>query len=281
VPRRSVAVLVVLSFSSALLFSGCILGRRAPRKQPIPEFSSPLPPTGEPGLSLGDVRDRLAQRQAGVRTIRSSGQITVGGGRALPRQQFDVTITAELPSFVRVRGSQDTGTVFDLIVDNQDVKMLVFPERKFYRGSLNDLRRNPLVLMGISPDDLITNFVVEQNLLRRLKTSVAGFDESIDHYNITIAFNNGVSERYALRKSDLLIEKLERFFDGRPTSNVLFSEYKLAGGGDVLPSRFDVTLAGGSEFSAHMQQLQTGEEIGSNMRAFSIPDGFDRMGFGG
>lgn len=255
--KRYASLIVMLA--ALLALSGCniLTGRRVPATPP-PPFQSPITmPVGRPGMTLGDIYAALGERRMDTRSLLGSGKVTVGHAKAKMRQQFDVDFYSAPPFFLRAKASIETGTLFDFLMEENSVRLMTVPDSKFYMGTLDSLRKNRTLMAGIQPDDLISSFFIEQNLYRLMgEYPNAGFNETPTHYLITIPYHTGVSEVYRLRKSDLLVDFMERIHDRKQIGTVRFDSYAYFNGQYLLPTRFEAALRKGAIATIESDSLQ-------------------------
>jgi len=276
-----VACMLLLSTAGALL-TGCNVFRRARKVQatPPPPFNSPIAqPVGGPGMSVDQIRAVLGERRSDVRSLRGNLTITVGETRSTTRQQFDAQVhSAPSTNFLRVRGSADAGTLFDFLMDRDRVQVMVVPEKKIYVGNMAQLRANQTLMSGIQPDDLMNQFLVEQNLYRVLRQNPdTPMVEGADHYEFTVGYPGGMTEVYSMRKPDLLVDKITRSHGGRQMGQVLFYGYQFYEGRHLLPSRFDATLPNGGQATVEVVDLKPNEAKNEQLGRLNIPDGYERL----
>lgn len=244
------------------------------------KFKSPLTPIGETAMSFADVNRKLIERQQQVKTLRANLDVTANAGLR-GRQQFQTQLFVKLPDFMRVRGSQNAGTVFDILVNRQEVQVIVYPERRYYRGTLAQLQANPSVLGGLYPGELIDKFAVEQTLLQRIaKQPQPQFYPSADHVIVRFDLGNGVAERYHLRRSDLLTDLYERYYGQQLLSSIKYWGYDFYQGGFLLPSQFTAQSAGGGQFNAKVTDMRLNEPVPPQLAALAVPEGFTRHTLG-
>lgn len=265
----------------ALVLGGCPFqgGRNLDRGR---NFSSPLQAFAAASeLDVNSIRQVLSDRVAPVKTARVSFDLTAGGGLR-GKQIFSVGMLVESPNFLRLRGSQNEGTMFDVLVNRQNVKILIFPERRYYSGTLKDLQANPGLLAGLNPEDLMDNYTVEQTLLARLSQNpMPEFQTTRDHYILGFAFSNGMSERYYLRKQDLLTDVYERSYNGQYFSRIRYWGYQAYAGNQLLPSQFTIELPGkGGQLAARVTQAEINAIAPPQVKTMEVPDGFERMAIG-
>jgi hypothetical protein len=276
---RALAVaLAALAFAACNQMRPAFFSRgAASREDRNRQFLSPIQPIGERNLGLPQIREKLQSRTANVKSLRANLDLVAGAGRL--RQQFAANLFVQPSGFLRVRGSQNQGTVFDILVRDEAVQFVIFPDRSFYQGTLGELRANPQILAGIYPEQLIENFTVEQTLLRRMKQfPEAMLYQDRQHYIIRFELGNGVSERYHLREADLLVDLYERYDSDQRTSSMRFWAYQIFDGKYLLPSQFVVESArSGGRFSATVTEMRVNEAMPSALAQLDIPPNFTRM----
>lgn len=273
--------LLALAMALMVGFSGChILRGRRVQATPPPPFSSPIEqPVGRPGMSVQDILTVMSERRTDLRSLLGSLTLTVGAARSNSRQQFDANMYSAPPSFLRVQGSADTGTLFDFLLDEQRVQVLVNPEQTMYEGTLDRLRSNQKLMAGIQPDDLVNSFFIEQNLYRTLtQAPPAAFKEEKDHYLITIAYPTGVSERYHLRMQDLLVDRVERLAGRRNIGNVRFDSYRFLGNDKhLVPARFEAALPSGAVATVEVNSLEPNAKREKALTVLEMPSDFRKV----
>ena len=277
------AILMVLALA---VLSGCNIFRRARTVQaePPPPFQSPITqPVGHPGMTLQEIAQALEKRQADTRSILGTLSITVGEARSRTRMQFDAHMYFAPPDFLRVRGSADAGTLFDFLMQGDQVQVMLVPEKKIHTGTVARLRQNPTLMAGIQPDDLMYSFLAEQNLYRSIMSGGgAQLAEQGDHFEITVPYASGVSEKFRLRVSDLLIDNIERFQGRRNLGHVRFDGYAFyaAPGGKtkkaqhLLPSRFEATLPSGASATVEARELEPNAPRNKELSTMDVPPDF-------
>ncbi|MBX7247056.1 MAG: hypothetical protein K1X53_16275 [Candidatus Sumerlaeaceae bacterium] len=272
--------MAILLFCGLSVLSGC--NRRLGKlKEPPRQFVSPLPPTNEAGLDSAAIKDRLKQRQTRIKTIRANLDVILGGINGA-RQRLDVSMFSQFPGNLRVRGSQEAGTIFDVLVQGQNAQLVIFPERKYYRGSVAEMRANPDLLAGVDANKLQDLFVVERTLLDRLtRYPAAAPAETEDHYILRYGYSDGTGEQFSLRKADLLVDRYEQLQGGQVASAINYWAYTIFSGGSVLPSNFVVELTrGGGQFGATVRDIDVNINPTPQTFQISVPEGFERMSMG-
>lgn len=265
---------------ACLALSGCIFDfRKGRQNNSNRQFESPLPALAQKNMGLPDIREQIAGRQTKMRSMRSNLMLTVGSGRM--QQKIQTTMFVQFPNIMRVRGSLSAaGTVFDVLLNRNDVQVAIFPEKKYYRGTPEALAANPDILGGVYPNELITNFAVEQTLLARLSGDAQPMLYSDrEHYIIRFDYQNGSSERYYLRKRDLLTDQYERYAGQQVASRIMYYGYKFWGEGDtyLLPSAFSVEApASGGMFTADVTGVEPNVAAPEQVFTFTVPQGFHK-----
>jgi hypothetical protein len=271
----SLVMLLVLSVLMPAL-GGCGRVRLRPLREPMPEFTSPLAPLGRQNLPAGEIVQVLKDRQRRLRTIRAKLNVVLGG-REAARQRFDVSLFVQQPNRLRLRGVQEQGTVFDVLINRNDVQAVVYPERTYYRGTLDQLRRHPQVTAGIDPELFFDVLTMEQLLLsREAAYGQVPLRRGRQHYEARFDYSNGTAEVFRLRLQDLLIDRYERYHGRNLTAGVSFTGYQLADG-HLVPTGFivDVPAAGG-QFGARVIEVHPNSETPETVFDLRIPEGFAR-----
>ncbi|MCX7718559.1 MAG: DUF4292 domain-containing protein [Candidatus Sumerlaeaceae bacterium] len=273
--RRLYFVIMLFVIAGALpMVTGCGRVRLRPLRQPVPEFTSPIAPVGRYNLQASEVVTVLKQRQRNLRTIRANLNLVLGG-REAARQRFDVSMFVQQPNRLRLRGTQEQGTVFDVLINRNDVQAVVYPERRYYRGTLDQLRRNPQVTAGIDPELFFDVLSMEQLLLsRHAAYRQLPMRRDLRHYEVRFDYSNGTSEVFRLRQQDLLIDRYERFMGRNLTAGVTFTGYQLADG-HLVPTGFivDVPAAGG-QFGASVVEARPNAPAPETVYDLRVPEGF-------
>lgn len=286
VSRRRVlsglCILALLPLLSGCPKGGSIFGGRRSRQE-RKEFRSPIAPVAQGEMSQPEVMAKLGERNSRIESIRASLDLTVGSGRG--SQQFQTSLFIKNPDFLRVRGSQNAGTVFDVLISRGEAQVLVHPERKFYRGTVDQLRAHPEILMGINPQDLVNCFQPEQTLVRnQVRSDFAQapvFQSTPQNYQMLFVYPSGMTERFTLRKSDLLVASCEKLYGQQAQSTVRFWAYDLVDGRYLLPTDFSGEVANGNAaFSARVSELRVNEPMSPQLAQITVPDGFERMAIG-
>jgi len=280
-------ILVVAALAAMVLLGGCNVFRNARRVQaePPPPFQSPITTmVGHPGMSIPQIAEAIQPRQADTRAILASLSVTVGQARSRTRMQFDASMYFAPPDFLRVRGSADTGTLFDFLVHENHAQVMVVPEKKFYSGTQAALRNNPDLMAGIQPDDLMQSFLVEQNLYRHLTNpaSNASLRETKDHYLLTVSYATGVTEAYSLRMNDLLVDRIERSFGRRAMGSVRFDGYAFytpehSKTPHLLPTRFEAQLPSGAVATVVAEEIQPNAKRQPALETIDVPPDYQRL----
>jgi hypothetical protein len=277
----TLAIALALAATQLALLPGCNVLRRARKVQvqPPPPFQSPLAqPVGGPGMTADQLRVALGDRRTDTRAIRATMSISIGDARSSSRQQFDANVYSALPNFLRVRGSADAGTLFDFLLDKGRVEVMIVPDKKIYIGTLAQLRTNTTLMAGLQPDDLMNSFFVEQNLYRALRENPqVPLQETPDHYIATVGYAGGTIENYHLRKTDLLVDQVDRTQGAQSLGVVRYYGYQFYGGNYLLPSRFDASLPNGGQASVTVTELHPNEARTPEIAKLKIPDGFERL----
>jgi hypothetical protein len=274
VRRLSLWVTLFVIAGALSTITGCGQVRLRPLRQPVPEFTSPIAPVGRYNLQAAEVVAVLQQRQRKLRTIRANLNLVLGG-REAARQRFDVSMFVQQPNRLRLRGTQEQGTVFDVLINRNDVQAVVYPERRYYRGTLDQLRRNPQVTAGIDPELFFDVLSMEQLLLsRHAAYRQLPMRRDFRHYEVRFDYSNGTSEVFRLRQQDLLIDRYERFAGRNLTAGVTFTGYQLADG-HLVPTGFivDVPAAGG-QFGASVLEVRPNAPAPETVFDLRVPEGF-------
>lgn len=260
---------------------GCNVFRRGRKVQAEapPPFQSPITQqVGGPGMTADQIRVVLGDRRSDTRAIRGTMSIAVGEARSSTRQQFDASVYSALPNFLRVKGSAESGTLFDFLLDKDRVQVMMVPDKKVYIGTLAQLRSNTNLMAGLQPDDLMNSFFVEQNLYRALRQNPQlQVQETPDHYVAAVVYPGGITENYNLRKTDLLVDSVDRSQGSQSLGNVRYYGYQYYAGNALLPSRFDANLPSGAVASVTVTDLQPNAPRTPEIGKLVIPDGFERM----
>jgi hypothetical protein len=275
-----VALLLTAGTMQLVTLPGCNVLRRGRKVQaePPPPFQSPITQqVGGAGMTIDQIKVALGERRSDTRAIRGQLTISVGEARSNTRQQFDANVYSALPSFLRVRGSAEAGTIFDFILDKGRVQVMMVPDKKVYIGSLAQLRTNTSLMGGLQPDDLMNSFFVEQNLYTALRQNPQiPLQETPDHYIASVAYPGGTVENYHLRKMDLLVDQVDRTQGNANLGSVRYAGYQFYGNA-LLPSRFDATLSNGAAATVSVSDIQPNAAKTPEIGKLVIPDGFERL----
>lgn len=273
------AVLIVVIALTGL--TGCIFKKPSRDPDRGRRFQSPLPAMQSRTLGYPEIREILERRASKVDALKANMTLTAGGGMK-GKQQFQTTMFLKQPDFLRVRGSQEAGTVFDVLINSNEVRAVVYPERNYYRGPRNALQTNPMVLGGIDPEVLMQNFAVEQALVENMQRSQPEFEATRDHYLVTFARADGGTDRYNLRKADLLVDMHERFYGGQLYSTIRYWGYTPVDGNCLIPNQFTVTLPqNNTQFVATVNEVRLNEEPPAQAREVPVPTGFNHLSLAG
>src|SRR5262249_7834698 len=118
----------------------------------------------------------------------------------------------------------------------------------------------------------------EQTLMQKMKSNPqAMLYNTKDRYVIRLDTPGGWSERYGLRKQDLLVDAYERYYNEQLNSTIKFHGYDLVDGRYLLPTYFTVTVQTGGTFSAKVTEMYVNEKGSQQMFQMAVPDGFERM----
>lgn len=284
------ARLLALLLIACVTLTGCNIFRRgrAVQAEPPPPFSSPITEAvGRPGMTLPDITAVLAERQADTRSILGTLSIVVGEARSNTRMQFDANMYFAPPDLLRLRGTADAGTLFDFLMLNGQATVLLVPEKKAHVGTVDRLRRNPTVMAGIQPDDLMYSFLAEQNLYRSITGGAqVQLREAGDHYEILVPYPSGVSETFRLRMSDLLIDGIQRKQGRRNMGSVRFDGYAFYDVANdkskkkkkhLLPTRFEAQLPSGGVATVESRDLQPNAPRNEDLTRVDIPADFQQQ----
>lgn len=280
-PRFRIAALLALAVA-ALALTGCqqfrmgMMDKRAANREDRERrFSSPIAPVQQRNMGLPQILDTLQKRHANVRSVNARLDLVAGAGSG--RKAFDANLAVRPGSLLRVRGTQNQISVFDILVRDQQVRFVSFPDRVFFDGSLADLRANPDLLAGLYPEQLIENFTVEQSLVRRLRGGAQPLLYSDrDHYIVRFDAG-GVSERYHLRRADLLVDRYETVAGNRTLASVRYWAYEMVDGRHLLPTQF-VVESSDARFSATVREMRINDAVNPALSQLDVPPGFRRVG---
>ena len=286
--NRRLRLLGVLLLA-ALMLCGCDIFRRARRvpTEPPPPFQSPITEVvGRPGMTLPEVVKVLEDRRADTRSILGSMSLVVGEARSRTRLQVDADMYFAPPDFLRVRGGADSGTLFDFLLKDGQVTTLLVPEKKAHVGTVANLRNNRTLLAGVQPDDLMYSFMAEQNLYRTITAGMQPpqFAEVQGNYEITVVYPTGVSEKYRLRGTDLLIDRIERYQGRRLIGSVRFDGYAFytATSGKsttqhLLPTRFEAQMPNGGVATVIAKTLEPNAPRDEALTILEIPADYQQL----
>ncbi|MCX7019763.1 MAG: hypothetical protein NTY46_12405 [Candidatus Sumerlaeota bacterium] len=277
---RFIHVLIVLCMSVCMM--SCRQARLGRLNTSAPAFESPLPALQEGNLSAAQIRERIGARQPSARSLRANIGV-IAGIKGAGRQQLQLLLYARLPDQIRARGSQDVGTIFDVMLRGNDARIVIFPERRYYTGGADALRNNPNLLAGMNPLDFLVDLVVDQSLSGRLSENPAPMMTSNrEQYVIRFDFVDGSSEIYSVRKRDLLVSARERRVGRRVISRTDYWGYQLLDGGRVAPSRFLTTLGmTGGQAIFQVNELRLNEAPPARIFELQPPPGFEPIALGG
>lgn len=285
ISRRRLLILG-MCLLAAMFVPGCDIFRRARRVpvQPPPPFQSPFTEfVGRPGMSLPEITEILGERQADTRSILGTLSVIVGQSRSRTRLQFDANMYFAPPEFLRVRGSADAGTLFDFLMEGNNVQVMLTPEKKIHSGTLAQLRQNPDLMAGLQPDDLMYSFLVDKNLYLNLTTKPgATIQQTPTHYIITVIYPSGLSENYHLRMGDLLVDRIERYNGRRAMGSVRFDGYGFfqAENSEIshlLPTRFEAQSTDGNLVIVEARTLQPNAPRNEELGIINIPPDFQQL----
>lgn len=274
---------------AAMLLCGCDIFRRARRVQaePPPPFQSPITEViGRPGMTLPEIVSTLAERRADTRSILGGMSLVVGEARSRTRMQVEADMYFAPPEMLRVRGSSDAGTLFDFLLKDGQVTALLVPERKAHVGTVANLRANTSLLAGIQPDDLMYSFLAEQNLYRMLTAGQLPpqLVEVQGGYEITVAYPTGTTEKYRLRGTDLLIDRIERYQGRRLAGSVRFDGYAFYPSTTgktttqhLLPTRFEAQLPNGGVATVIAKTLEPNAPRDEALTIMEIPADYQQL----
>lgn len=279
--RPWLMVVIGLFLVAVVALPGCNILRRGRKvsAEPPPPFQSPITQAvGRPGMTADQIRVALGERRTDTRAIRGTMSIAVGEARSNTRQQFDANVYSALPNFLRIKGAAETGTIFDFLMDKGRVQVMMVPDKKVYIGTLAQLRSNTNLMAGLQPDDLMNSFFVEQNLYRALRQNPQmQVQETPDHYVAMVMYPGGTTENYQIRKTDLLVDQVDRTQGNQSLGTVRYYGYQFYGGNTLLPSRFDANLPNGAVASVTVTDLQPNAARTPEIGKLTIPDGFERL----
>lgn len=283
--NRKLRLVTILLLCVAML-AGCDIFRRARRvpATPPPPFQSPITEViGRPAMTLPEIADALKERQADTRSILGMLSIVVGEARSRTRLQFDANMYFAPPDFLRIRGAADHGTLFDFLLQADQVQVMLVPEKKVHIGNLAALRGNSSLMGGIQPDDLMYSFLIEQNFYRHITSySGATMQETPDHYIVTIAYATGITENYHLRMADLLVDNVERYNGRQMIGSVRYdgySFYQKEGSrvSHLLPTRFEAQLPSGGVATVEASSLEPNAPRNRELQIMEIPPDYQRL----
>ena len=286
-PPRLARLTLAALLGAAILagLTGCKPGRlgQLPSSALPRDFASPLQPVGSQRMGPAEVASTLRARRSDIKSVRGNGSLVLGGSAA-GRQSFDLNVVIKYPDTLRVRGTQTSGAVFDVLMKRGDLQAVVYPERTAYHGRTAELRANPAPLMGIDPTLLLDAFEIETVLLDRLERypGVSTSGSSGTHYSYTFLYTDGTGERFLVRTSDLLVQRYERLRGGRSEAAVTYAGFRQADGGTLVPTGFvtDVAAAGG-QFAVTTGELHINEKAPEQAFTLPVPEGFRRAQLGG
>ena len=255
------------------------MGRRAAAREDAQRsFSSPIAPVEQRNMSLQDIVATLNKRQSTVRSLRANLDLTAGAGST--RQVFQGNLVVQPTGFLRVRGTRDQISVFDILVRDDKVRFVSFPDRVFFDGTLAELRANPEVMAGLYPEQLVENFTVEQSLIRKLKQHPQPMLYSDrDHYIIRLDAADGSSERWHLRQSDLLVDRYETMIGNRTIAVVRYWAYQVVDQKYLLPTQLVVeSPEARTRFSVEVKEMSVNEPVNPVLNQLDVPPGFKPVG---
>ena len=273
-----IALAMVMVTGCSQLRMGPMGQRAAAREDAQRRFSSPIAPVEQRNMGLPDILATLNKRQSNVRSLRANLDLTAGAGSS--RQVFQGNLVVKPTGFLRVRGTRDQISVFDILVRDDQVRFVSFPYRIYFDGSLAELRANPELMAGLYPEQLVENFTVEQSLIAKLKRHPQPMLYSDrDHYIIRLDAADGTSERWHLRQSDLLVDRYESMIGNRTNAVVRYWAYQVIDHKYLLPTQLVVeSPEARTRFSVEVKEMSVNEPVNPVLNQLDVPPGFKAVG---
>ena len=270
-------VLAACCAMAAVLLSSCILkpGRNLDANL---SFQSPLQPVPPGPATVEYIRPILAGRSRPLKSVKAEMELVAGGGRQ-GSQIFNTVMYIEpASSFIRLRGSQNVGTVFDAMIRGNDVQLVLYPERRFFRGTVADLQANPALFAGVNPADLIQCFPVEQTLLAQFGWAAPRHTGTRTHQVFAFQQASGATDTFRLRNSDLLTDLFERSYGRGAVTRIRYWGYGQFGS-TLLPTQFTIELPKTrGQLLVRVMSATVNEKPPAPMYRMEIPPGFENMG---
>lgn len=244
------SVLLFFLFLSAVAgLSGC---------QGKVDFRSPY---GEESLASGawSVGDRAALAEALRHRLRPRPQLWVKAGVVIRRERggdsekdfFTATAMYAEPGSIRLRGTRTAmGTLFEVLLRNNEAYMSFPRDGQLFVGTLQDLQNRVTSISGLGPEDLVAGVLVQHDLLRRLEgdgqplTVRQRGDEDL---LVATLDPQGRELFWLVRQKDALVRELwVRDPEGREELRIRYSEYLLMehedGFREAFPEKFEVQV---------------------------------------
>ena len=220
--RGFLLIYVVICF-----FSGCALF--SPKSFSPNEKEYPL------DLTPLEILRILEERQGVYTHLWANGGITLSSPKVKGRKFFQATLLYQAPQKLRLRGYRMiTSTLFEFIINGDNLALVWNRERKLFRGTRKDLEKYPEATFGMDPLYLPQALLIQQEFIRLLRGQ--RFDkwrEGKDDY--VFVTKDGERRAFLLRKKDLLVREAALYSrDGRLSLRLKFRRYAFSNG-DILP----------------------------------------------
>lgn len=203
--------------------------------------------------NLEELRAALLERTGrhGEIWMRSDVTITREGERG--RDFFTALVLYREPELFRLRGSRiPVGTVFDVLLSGDEAYLHFNREGQLFVGTLEELASKAGLIGGLTPRDLVSAVLVQQNLSEWLASPMhqVAWRDGGEHLLVASRHPaNGRQILWLVRKDDALVrEVLIRSPRGEEELRIEFLRYQLEsadeGAAEPFPADFVFTVPG-------------------------------------
>lgn len=233
-------------------------------RQTTPDgFRSPFQRGGDDALreaSLEELHALLAYRTPEHPLTWVRGRVSLREPDQRGTAWFDGLLIYREPDAVRLRGSRvGIGTLFEVIVADEQAWVHLRRERELFGGSLDELREEGGILGALSLSDMMAAILVNHDLRQRLDEEREWrLLEDGREFILSTEIERGRRIYYRIRLSDGLVRELAvRDPMGRMEAHVTYEGFDMHEGA-LLPTAMTIDLMGGAlevRFTAHEYKL--------------------------
>ena len=174
--------------------------------------------------------------------------VTIRQQESSRKDFFTAIAMYRAPDKIRFGGSRvPIGTLFDVLLDGDRAVIYFNREGSLFVGSIDELAEKAEAIGGLSPRDLVSAVLMQQQLLDVLSSGdPVTVEPTAEHLLVATRRNSGQQCLFMVRRQDGLVEEvLLRDEQGEETLRVRYQEYQLVADQEArepLPSRMKLEV---------------------------------------